>query len=126
MTQAATEKPKFMMQTYIRCTQDALWEALINEEAFQHYDFLEQRAKRDGDRVTYTMPDGTVTLYTKDIEVTPKTKLVTTFEPTWAPDDPVCLIRGIRQLMASPSLILGRRSRRGNGPPSSLTYKPEQ
>jgi cytochrome c553 len=42
------------------------------------------------------------------------------------PDDPVCLIRGIRQLMASPSLILGRRSRRGNGPPSSLTYKPEQ
>jgi hypothetical protein len=42
------------------------------------------------------------------------------------PIDPVCLIRGIRQLMASPSLILGRRSRRGNGPPSSLTYKPEQ
>jgi putative redox protein len=44
----------------------------------------------------------------------------------YVPLNPVCLIRGIRQLMASPSLILGRRSRRGNGPPSSLTYKPEQ
>jgi uncharacterized protein YndB with AHSA1/START domain len=82
------DKPKFMMQTYIRCTQDALWDALIDPDAFQHYDFLQQTAKRDGDKVTYMMPDGDVTLHTVDLEMTPKTKLVTTFEPTWAPDAP--------------------------------------
>lgn len=81
-----TDKPKFMMQTYIRCTQDALWDALTDASAFQHYDFLQQTANRDGDKVTYMMPDGTVTLHATDIETVPKTKLVTTFEPTWAPD----------------------------------------
>ncbi|MCG3267193.1 SRPBCC domain-containing protein [Yoonia sp. I 8.24] len=83
-----TDKPKFMMQTYIRCTQDALWDALTNPDVFQHYDFLQQTAKRDDDKVTYMMPDGSVTLYARDLEVTPKTKLVTTFEPTWEPDAP--------------------------------------
>ncbi|SFR35318.1 Activator of Hsp90 ATPase homolog 1-like protein [Yoonia tamlensis] len=83
-----TDKPKFMMQTYIRCSQDALWDALTDPDQFQHYDFLEQTAKRTDDKVTYFMPDGTVTLYTTDIEVTPKSKLVTSFEPTWAPDAP--------------------------------------
>lgn len=82
------QKPKFMMQTYIRCTQEALWAALTDPDAYQHYDFLQQTAKREGDKVTYFMPDGSVTLYTTDIEVTPMTRLVTTFEPTWLPDAP--------------------------------------
>lgn len=83
-----TTKPTFMMQTYIRCTQDALWDALTDPDKYQHYDFLEQTAHRSGNVVTYKMPDGTVTLYTTDIETVPKTKLVTTFEPTWEPDSP--------------------------------------
>ncbi len=83
-----TQKPKFMMQTYIRCTQDALWDALTDESVYQHYDFLQQTAKREDDKVTFMMPDGTVTLHARDIEVTPKSKLVTSFEPTWAPDEP--------------------------------------
>ncbi|WP_022702931.1 SRPBCC domain-containing protein [Pseudorhodobacter ferrugineus] len=87
-----TDKPKFMMQTYIRCTQDALWEALTNADVFQHYDFLEQTAKRDGDNVTYFMPDGTMTLNARELEVVPKTKLVTSFEPTWEPDMPASRI----------------------------------
>lgn len=87
-----TDKPKFMMQTYIRCTQDALWEALTNADVFQHYDFLEQTAKRDGGNVTYFMPDGTMTLTARELEVVPKTKLVTSFEPTWEADMPASRI----------------------------------
>lgn len=83
-----SEKPKFMMQTYIRCTQEALWEALTDPDAYQHYDFLEQTAKRTGEKVTYMMPDGTETLHARDLEVVPMSKLVTSFEPTWAPDAP--------------------------------------
>ena len=83
-----SDKPKFMMQTYIRCTQDALWDALTDTDQFQHYDFLQQTAERDGKVVTYRMPDGEITLRATDLEVTPKTKLVTTFEPTWLPDAP--------------------------------------
>ncbi len=76
-------KPDFMMMTYIRCTQDALWDALNDAEAYAHWDFLGQSAQRNGDTVIYRTPDGTVTLHARDIEVEPKTRLVTTFEPKW-------------------------------------------
>ena len=76
-------KPDFITQTYIRCTQDALWDALTDADAYDRWDFLEQTAERQGDTVIYRTPDGTVTLHTKDVEVTPKTRLVTTFEPKW-------------------------------------------
>ncbi|MBF9051307.1 hypothetical protein GTA62_08245 [Roseobacter sp. HKCCD9010] len=79
-------KPDFMMQTYIRCSQDALWDALTNADAVQHYDFLEQTAERRGDTLVYRTPDGTETLHTKEMVVEPKTRLVTSFEPKWEPD----------------------------------------
>lgn len=78
-------KPDFVLTTYIRCTQDALWRALTDADAFANYDFLGQTAERQGDRVIYRTPDGTVTLHAREVEVTPKTRLVTTFEPKWEP-----------------------------------------
>ena len=81
-----SDKPDFVLTTYIRCTQDALWDALTNAEACANYDFLGQTAERRGDTLIYRTPDGTVTLHAREIEVTPKTRLVTTFEPKWEPD----------------------------------------
>ena len=36
---AAKEKPNFMMQTFIRCTQDALWAALTEVDQMAAYHF---------------------------------------------------------------------------------------
>lgn len=76
-------KPVFVTSTFIRCTPEALWHALTDAEAFHHYDFLGQTAERQGDRTIYKMPDGTVTLHTREIEAEPGRRLVTTFEPKW-------------------------------------------
>ena len=85
-------KPNYIMQTYIRCTQDALWDALRDANSVIHYDFMCQSAKREGDTLIYLAPDNTVTLHAREVLVTPKTQLVTTFEPKWAPDIPTSQI----------------------------------
>jgi hypothetical protein len=79
-------KPNYILQTYIRCSQDALWAALRDADAVVHYDFIGQTATRADDTLTYFAPDGSTTLRAREIEVTPQTRLVTTFEPQWAPD----------------------------------------
>ncbi len=79
-------KPDFMMETYIRCTQDALWDALTSAEAVANYDFLGQSARREGDTLIYSTPDGFETLHSREITLDPKTRIVTTFEPKWEPD----------------------------------------
>lgn len=76
-------KPDFVMSTYIRCTQKALWEALRSADAVRNYDFLGQTARRDGNAMIYLAPDGSQTLVAREIEVRPMTRLVTTFEPSW-------------------------------------------
>ena len=80
------DRPAFVLSTYIRCTQDALWDALTDADSNAKWDFLEQTAERRGDLVIYRTPDGTETLHARDVEVTPKTRLITTFEPKWEPD----------------------------------------
>ena len=79
-------KPDFVMSTYIRCTQDALWHALTDASTYARWDFLGQTAERTGDLVVYRTPDGMVTLHAREVEAEPKTRLVTTFEPKWEPD----------------------------------------
>lgn len=76
------------MQTVIRCPQDALWDVLTKEDAFQHYDFLQKTERRTGDTVTCMMPDDTVILQARDLKVVPKTRLVIRCELTWAADKP--------------------------------------
>lgn len=77
------DKPDFVMSTYIRCTQDALWDALTDAASYAKWDFLGQTAERRGEVVVYRTPDGSVTLHAREIGVEPKTRLVTTFEPKW-------------------------------------------
>lgn len=90
-------RPDFITGIYIRCTQEALWNALRDPAALMAYDFMGQTATREGDTITYASPDGQVSLRCREVEVEPMTRLVTTFEPTWdaRPSRVVYLIEAI-------------------------------
>ncbi len=76
-------KPDFVMQTFIRCTQDALWDALTDPAQMEAYHFLARRAVREGDTVSLHFGDGSLMLRSREIAVEPKTRIETTFEPQW-------------------------------------------
>ncbi|WGH78782.1 ArsR/SmtB family transcription factor [Jannaschia ovalis] len=81
-------KPDYVMSTFIRCTQDALWDALTQAEAARHYHPFTPEAVRDGDALVYKLPDGSDMLVCRERSLTPKTRIEATFEPKWAPDIP--------------------------------------
>ena len=81
-------KPDFMMQTYIRCTRDALWDALTDPEQIAAFHFLANSITRDGDTYTYRRPDGSEMLVMRTSKEEPKTRIESSFEPKWAPDFP--------------------------------------
>lgn len=85
-------KPDFMMQTFIRCTQDALWEALSEPESMAAYhfacDIAEGRAA-EGETIRFILPDGNTMLSQSVTKVDPKSRIETTFEPNFfGPDAP--------------------------------------
>ena len=82
-----TDKPDFRMETYIRCTQDALWDALTTPEGGINYHFMADRIEKDGNTFTYYTPEGGVMLICTEIELNPKSKIVSTFEPRWGGED---------------------------------------
>lgn len=77
-------KPDFVMQTMIRCTQDALWDALTSAEAMPHFHFVSNRIEREGNALVYYMADGNKMLVCAETELTPKTRIAATFEPHFA------------------------------------------
>lgn len=85
-------KPDFMMQTFIRCTQDALWDALTDPQSMAAYHFMCERVEGDarvGGELTWILPDGSKMLAQKPTKVTPKTRIEATFEPHFfGPDAP--------------------------------------
>ncbi len=76
-------KPDFVMQTYIKTTQDRLWDALSDEKNVAHYHFMASHATRDGDKVTMFLPDGTPMLTNILLKAVPKSRMECTFEPHW-------------------------------------------
>jgi DNA-binding transcriptional ArsR family regulator/uncharacterized protein YndB with AHSA1/START domain len=82
-------KPDYVLRTYIRCTQDALWDALTQADAARHYHPYTPHAVRDGDAIVYKLPDRSDMLVCRETSTTPKTRIEATFEPRWAPDIPV-------------------------------------
>ena len=83
-------KPDFMMQTYINCTQDALWHALTDPDANAAYNFVAGSCERDGNKLVFRMPDQSLMLVLTETKLTPKTRIESTFEPHWAgPDVPL-------------------------------------
>ncbi|MGJ8625692.1 MAG: ArsR/SmtB family transcription factor [Sulfitobacter sp.] len=85
-------KPDFIMQTFIRCTQDALWDALSNPDSMAAYHFMCERVEGDakvGGELTWILPDGNKMLSQRPTKVTPKTRIEATFEPHFfGPDAP--------------------------------------
>ena len=83
-------KPDFVMQTFIRCSQTALWDALTEPEGIMNYHFMASRIEKQGNQLVYYTPDNSKMLVCTDIERTPKTRIEATFEPHWAgPDVPL-------------------------------------
>jgi uncharacterized protein YndB with AHSA1/START domain len=76
-------KPDFMMQTYIRCTQDALWDALTDPGAMAKYHFMSSRVTRDGDIYVTHSDDGSPMMTCRTLSMTPKTRIETDWTGHW-------------------------------------------
>lgn len=77
-------KPDFMMQTFIRCTQDALWDALSDPASMAAYHFMCERVEGDaevGGELTWILPNGDRMLSQRPTLVEPKTRIEASFEP---------------------------------------------
>lgn len=78
------QKPDFVMSTFIRCSQDALWDALQDPDAVAHFHFMASHATKQGETITSFTPDGNAMLEETIVEADPKTRIATTFQPKWA------------------------------------------
>ena len=86
-TETMTEtKPEFVMQTFINCTRDVLWDALRDAEAVPHYHFIAARAERDGSTLTYFHANGQPMLVCQEVALDPKQRLEMSFLPQGDPN----------------------------------------
>ena len=83
-------KPDFMMQTFIDCTHDALWDALTKGELMGQYHFgcekIEGDHEKAGDQIDMFFPPemgGGVMLSNRVISIDPKSRIEMTFAPGW-------------------------------------------
>lgn len=86
--QRMPDKPNFVLETYIRTTPAALWDAIVNPEKTAQY-YYGGRVQADlkvGGRFYYLDPTGEMNLDGEVVEIIPEKKLVTTFKAMWAPD----------------------------------------
>ena len=77
------QKPDFVMQTFIKTSQDRMWDALADERNVAHYHFMASHATRDGARITMFLPDGTPLMSNVILATDPKSRMEATFEPHW-------------------------------------------
>jgi DNA-binding transcriptional ArsR family regulator/uncharacterized protein YndB with AHSA1/START domain len=79
-------KPDFMMQTFIRCTQDALWAALTEADQMAAYHFACNVVEGNAvvDRTTaFIKPDGNAMLNQTTTALDPKSRIAMTFDPVF-------------------------------------------
>ena len=85
-------KPDFMMQTFIRCTQDALWAALTEADQMAAYHFACNTVQGNAaiDQTTaFILPNGDAMLRQVTTAMDPKSRIAMTFEPLFmGPDAP--------------------------------------
>ncbi|MEL7099611.1 MAG: metalloregulator ArsR/SmtB family transcription factor [Pseudomonadota bacterium] len=83
-------KPDFVHQTSIRCTQDALWDALTKADQLAAYHFMCNTATGDaevGQPTDMIRADGSLMLRQTTTRLEPKTRIEQTFEPHWTGND---------------------------------------
>jgi uncharacterized protein YndB with AHSA1/START domain/DNA-binding transcriptional ArsR family regulator len=80
------DKPDFVLETYIRTTPQALWDAIVNPEKTSQYYYggRVQADLRIGGSFKYYTPQGDVNLDGEILEIVPQKRLVTTFSAKWA------------------------------------------
>ncbi len=85
MSDTATElKPDFVLHTFIRCSQDALWRALTNADAMAAYHFACSAAEGDagaGATTTFRRDDGSTMITQRTLAIDPQIRLEMSFEP---------------------------------------------
>lgn len=85
-------KPGFVLQTFIRCTQDALWSALTEANEMARYHFacnVVQGNPAVGAATAFFLPNGDAMLRQVTTELDPKSRIAMTFEPLFmGPDAP--------------------------------------
>ncbi len=85
-------KPDFMMQTFIRCSQDALWDALTDSSQMAAYHFACNAVQGDpsvGQATAFILPNGDAMLRQVTTAMDPKSRIDMTFEPLFmGPDAP--------------------------------------
>lgn len=85
-------KPDFMMQTFIRCGQDALWAALTEADQMAAYHFACDTVQGNSgvDQATaFILPNGDAMLRQVTTAMDPKNRIAMTFEPLFmGPDAP--------------------------------------
>ena len=77
-------KPDFIHQTSIRCTQDALWEALTRADQLAAYHFMCDTVTgnaAEGQPTDMIRQDGSLMLRQTTTRLEPKTRIEQTFEP---------------------------------------------
>jgi len=84
------DKPDYVLETYIRTTPKALWDALVNPEKtqFYYYGSKVESSLQPGSAFRYRGADGTSMLDGEVIEAVPEKRLETTFIPVWVPGAP--------------------------------------
>ena len=79
------QKPDFVLQTFIRCTPDALWRALSDPEQMAQYHFMADEVVLDNSTIL-TYRNGQLLLTCRELTVDREAgRVVTTFEPHWDP-----------------------------------------
>lgn len=84
------KKPDFVLETYIKTSVEKLWAALTSGEHTKNYHFAGAEVQTDlkkGGRFDHILPDGTLMLGGKILDISPPTHLDVTFEPGWMGPD---------------------------------------
>lgn len=79
-------KPDFVHQTFIRCSQDALWEALTRADQMAAYHFACSAAEGDaaeGVATRFLRDDGSLMIAQRTLRIDPKSRIEMTFEPSF-------------------------------------------
>jgi len=85
----ATAAPDFVQQTFIRCSLDALWDALTRADQMAAYHFACSAAEGDaseGAETRFLRADGSTMLTQRTTRIEPRSLLEMTFEPNWGAD----------------------------------------
>jgi DNA-binding transcriptional ArsR family regulator/uncharacterized protein YndB with AHSA1/START domain len=80
------KKPDFVMETLIRCTQDALWDALTKADQMAAYHYHCRAARGDaapGGTTEFLRADGSTMLTQRTLAIEPKSRIEMSFEPNW-------------------------------------------